>query len=116
MLAFQRFLQAQAEDDRGEHDERLVEQLVQRVSEAVLLADRREALQQLRDLLAGPGGRARHAFGSVGLPVALQVVRDREDLEMVQLALECLAAALGSGEGTAAVDEVRCLLSPLPPV
>ncbi|PSC74328.1 Arginine deiminase [Micractinium conductrix] len=100
---------AQAEDDRGEHDERLVEQLVQRVSEAVLLADRREALQQLRDLLAGPGGRARHAFGSVGLPVALQVVRDREDLEMVQLALECLAAALGSGEGTAAVDEAAAV-------
>lgn len=99
MLSLGRFLQhAAAEDD---HNDGLLEQLVQRVSEAVLLPDRREAMQQLRDLLVSGNSRAQMAFGAVGLQVALGVVRDREDLEMVQQALECLAAAVGGGASDA---------------
>ncbi|KAL4452662.1 hypothetical protein ABPG75_008324 [Micractinium tetrahymenae] len=108
MLAFQRFLQQQAaaaaaEEEEHEYDV-LVEQLVQRVAEAVLVGDRREALQQLRDLLTGSSGaKAQHAFGTVGFPVMLHQVRERGegDAEMLQLALESLAAAVGGGEGGA---------------
>jgi hypothetical protein len=98
MLALGRLLQqAQAEQDDQQYESGLVEQLVQRVAEAILLPDRREALQQLRDLLTG-SSKAQLAFGAVGFPTLLQVVRDREDLEMVQLALESLAAVVGAGE------------------
>lgn len=100
MLAeFGRFLQQQAardSDDDDEHYNRRVEQLVSRAAEAVLLPDRRAALQELKDLLVG-NPRAQMAFGSCGFPMALSVVRDREDLESVQLALESLAAAVGGG-------------------
>ena len=108
MLGLGRFLQqqAQAEDDQFDS---LVEQLVQRVSEAVLIGDRRDALQQLKDLLAGGSAKAQLAFGAVGFHAVLQVVRDREDLEMVQLALECLAASVsGGGSGTAAGQVCCC--------
>ncbi len=112
MLAFQRFLQQQAaaaaaEEEDHEYDV-LVEQLVQRVAEAVLVGDRREALQQLRDLLAGSSGaKAQHTFGTVGFPVMLHQVRERGegDAEMLQMALECLAASVGGGEG-GAIGEV----------
>ena len=100
MLAeFGRFLQQQAvrdSDDDAEQDNRRVEQLVSRAAEAVLLPDRRAALQELRDVLVG-NPRAQMAFGACGFPLALGVVRDREDLESVQLALESLAAAVGGG-------------------
>lgn len=113
MLAFQRFLQQQAaaaaaEEEEHEYDV-LVEQLVQRVAEAVLVGDRREALQQLRDLLTGSSGaKAQHAFGTVGFPAMLHLVRERGegDAEMLQLALECLAASVGGSEG-GATGEVR---------
>ena len=100
MLAeFGRFLQQQASrdsDDDSEHYNRRVEQLVSRAAEAVLLPDRRAALQELKDVLVG-NPRAQMAFGSCGFPMALGVVRDREDLESVQLALESLAAAVVGG-------------------
>ena len=99
MLAeFGRFLREQAEDDDGGGGvDRHVEALVQRIAEAVLLPDRRAAMQELRDVLVG-SPHALNAFGAVGLPAMLDVVREREDLEMVQLALECLAAAVGGGD------------------
>lgn len=96
MLALGRFLQQQAQDEAGDQYVDLLERLVQRVSDAVLLPDRREALQQLRDLLLG-SPKAQLAFGAVGFPAMLQVVRDRDDGEMVQLALESLAAAVAVG-------------------
>ena len=94
-----RFLQQQAADGQQQCASQ-IEQLVQRLSEAVLIGDRRDALQQIRDLLASGGAEAQLAFGAVGaIPAMLLVVRDREDVEMVQLALECLAAAVGGGGG-----------------
>ena len=104
-----RFLQS-AHEPEGDGDvERRVEQLTQRVSEAVLLPDRRAALQELKDLLVVGNARAQMAFGNVGFPAALHVVREREDLEMVQLALESLAVAVGGydGGGHAAPSQVR---------
>ena len=119
MLSLTRFLQQQAEAQNDGECDTQVEQLVQRVSEAVLIGDRREALQHLRDLLAS-SAKAQLAFGAVGFPAMLQVVREREDLEMVQLALESLAAAVGgggSGAGDASGGQVsgqglRCRASP----
>jgi hypothetical protein len=73
----------------------LVDSLLQRVSESALADDRREALQQLRDLLT-ESGEARVAFGSVGLPVMVALVRDsRDDVDQLRVALECLGAAVG---------------------
>lgn len=80
---------------------------VRRVSDALSLPDRRAALHDLLDTLAG-NGRAQMAFGSVdGFPVLLAVVREREDLESLQIALECLAAAVGGGGGDAHAGQVR---------
>lgn len=106
MLSLTKFLQQGAAQDDGECDTQ-VELLVQRVSEAVLIGDRREALKHLKDLLAS-SAKAQLAFGAVGFPTMLQVVREREDLEMVQLALESLAVAVGggSGGGTASGSQV----------
>lgn len=101
-----RFLQ-QASDD-GAADRAVaaqVEQLVARVAEAVVLQDRRDALAQLRDLLtSGGGGAAAAAFGAAGFPLALGIVRDREDRELVQLALESLSAAVGGGTDGGGTD------------
>ena len=107
MLSLGRFLQHAAGEDEVDQGA-LVERLVQRAAEAVLLPDRRAALQELRDLLATGDARAQAAFGAAGLPVALGVVRDREDLESVQLALEALAAAVGGGEHGGGVTQVGC--------
>lgn len=108
MKAFSRFL-AQTEPD-GTATE-LLEKLVQRLCEAVVLQDRRDALQQLRDLLvANTKEEALLAFGSVGVPTMLQVVTDREDLEMVQLALESLAASVAAASGgNTASSQVRSI-------
>ena len=72
----------------------LVDSLLQRVTESALADDRREAVQQLRDLLTdSPASRA--AFGSVGLPLVCSLIRDsRDDVDLLRLALECLAAAV----------------------
>jgi hypothetical protein len=101
MLALGRLLaQAQGSQQDDHHYDSVVEALVQRVSESVILSDRREALLQLRDVLAS-APRSHLAFGAMGFPVMAQIVREREDLEMVQAALECLSHAVG-GAGEAA--------------
>jgi hypothetical protein len=109
-----RFLQ-QASGDDGAADRAIaaqVEQLVARVAEAVVLQDRRDALAQLRDLLAGGGGgTAAAAFGAAAFPLALGIVRDREDRELVQLALESLAAAVGGGDDSGSSDAAAAQVS-----
>lgn len=91
MLALGRFLQAPP--GGGDSVEGQVESLLQRISESALLEDRREALLQLRDVLTEEGS-ARLAFGSMGFPIVCAVLRDdRDELEMVKAALECIAAA-----------------------
>ena len=103
MKAFQRFLTQQAERAEAQYDG-LVEGLLQRVSESVLVGDRREALAELRDLLAD-APRAQAAFGTLGFPVVAHVVRERDDIEMVRSAVECMNLAVGGG--SAKPGEVR---------
>jgi hypothetical protein len=81
-------------------DEAEVEALLQRVSESRHATERREALGQLRDLLAdSPAAQA--AVGVMGLPVLLSVIQeDRDDTELLRTALEAMATSLGAGEGT----------------
>lgn len=121
MLALGRLLaQAQGAGAAEDQYDRLVEALLQRVSESVILSDRREALLQLRDVLAG-APRAQLAFGAMGFPVMAQVVREREDLEMVQAALECLSHAVGGSseggpaQGAAKVSRSRRRSAPAAP-
>lgn len=68
----------------------LVEGLLQRVSEAALIEDRREALLQLKDLV-GNDAQAQNALASLGYPVICAVLRDeREDIDMLRAAIECI--------------------------
>ncbi|KAK9814747.1 hypothetical protein WJX72_010794 [[Myrmecia] bisecta] len=70
-----------------------VEKLLQRVADGVLPEDRREALALLRDLLSD-NAQAQLALGASGFPVLCGVLRDeRNDVEMVRSALECLLVA-----------------------
>jgi len=95
MLGLGRLLQARDHD--GDHDgekqDRLVDSLLQRVSESALLEDRREALLQLKDLVT-ESVPAQNAFSSLAYPIACSVLReDREDLDMLRAAVECINAA-----------------------
>lgn len=111
--AWQQFLEKSGltEDSGEDVYGGIVERQVRRVSEALSLPDRRATLHDLLDTLTG-NGRAQMAFGSVdGFPALLQVVREREDLESLQIALECLAAAVGGGGGDAHAGQVRCCCS-----
>lgn len=101
MLALSRFLEAQRQQQQQEAIAAAaaqVDALLQRVAESALADDRREALNQLRDLLA-ESADARAAFGSVGLPLVVALVRDaHDDVDQRRTALECLGAAVGSGQ------------------
>lgn len=93
MLGLGRLLQREPGDDDVEKQDRLVDSLLQRVSESALLEDRREALLQLKDLLM-ENAQAQNAFASLAYPIACTVLRDdREDLDMLRAAVECINAA-----------------------
>lgn len=80
-----------------EKDEGQVGTMLDRVANEILTEDRREALGNLRDLLAtgSPVGLA--TFGEKGLPVMTAVVRDdRADVALVQLALETIRCGLSA--------------------
>lgn len=52
--------------------------------------------------------QAQHAMGSMGLPVLLSVVHeDRDDIELLQLALESLVLSFGAGEGPGGTPGAR---------
>ncbi|GFR43391.1 hypothetical protein Agub_g4466, partial [Astrephomene gubernaculifera] len=75
------------------NDEAEVEGLLQRISDSLLPEYRRQAVSQLKDLLYD-NPKAQLAFGSMGLPVLLGVLRDdRDDITLLAGALEVLLAA-----------------------
>ncbi|KAA6420456.1 MAG: golgin candidate 6-like [Trebouxia sp. A1-2] len=75
--------------------ESAVEVLLQRVGDGVLAEDRQEALADLRDLISN-NTQARLAVGAHGLPMLCTVVKEeRQDIEMLRGALECLTIVIG---------------------
>ena len=96
MLGLGKLLQVQGDQQGGDEEvENKVEGLLQRVSESSLLQDRRQALFDLRDLLQSGSPQAAVAFGSMGFPIALAVLReDREEVEMIRAVLECVSCAV----------------------
>ncbi|EFJ39529.1 hypothetical protein VOLCADRAFT_100860 [Volvox carteri f. nagariensis] len=88
------------------NDEAEVEGLLQRISGSLLPEYRRQAMSQLKDLLVD-NPKAQLAFGSMGIPVLLAVLRDdRDDVALLQSALEALGQGFPPGltpaEATAA--------------
>ncbi|KAK3016217.1 hypothetical protein RJ639_006219, partial [Escallonia herrerae] len=71
-----------------------VERLLDRISNGVLAEDRRSAIAELQSVVA-ESCAAQLAFGAMGFPVLLSVLKDeRDDVEMVRGALETLVSAL----------------------
>ncbi|DBB15044.1 TPA: hypothetical protein ACH3X3_004627 [Trebouxia sp. C0006] len=72
-----------------------VEVLLQRIGDGVLAEDRQEALADLRDLMSN-NAPAKLAVGAHGLPLLCTVVKEeRQDIEMLRGALECLTIVIG---------------------
>ncbi|GIL59792.1 hypothetical protein Vafri_14513, partial [Volvox africanus] len=79
------------------NDEAEVEGLLQRISGSLLPEYRRQAASQLKDLLV-ENPKAQLAFGSMGIPVLMAVLRDdRDDVALLQGTLEALVAATSGG-------------------
>lgn len=84
--------------DEASQEDHGVEQLLERISNGVLAEDRRKAMSELQDVVA-ESRSAQLAFGAMGLPVILAVLREeRHDLDLVRGALETLVNALATSE------------------
>ncbi|KAH0466342.1 hypothetical protein IEQ34_006445 [Dendrobium chrysotoxum] len=71
-----------------------VEQLLDRVNNGVLAEDRRSAVTELQQVVA-ESSSAQLAFGAMGLPVLLSVLKEeRDDTEIIRGALETLVSAI----------------------
>jgi hypothetical protein len=71
-----------------------VERYLDRISNGVRSDDRRAAMTELQSLVA-ESRQAQMAFGAIGFPVLLHVLReDREDVELIRGTLETLVSAL----------------------
>ncbi|XP_051151641.1 golgin candidate 6 [Andrographis paniculata] len=81
-------------ENSSTNDDSYVERLLDRISNAVLADDRRNAMVELQSVVA-ESNSAQLAFGAMGFPVLLKVLKeDRDDVEMVRGALETLVSAL----------------------
>ncbi|PWA96340.1 golgin candidate 6 [Artemisia annua] len=75
------------------NEDSYVERLLDCISNGKLADDRRNAMAELQSVVA-ESHAAQMAFGEMGFPVLLGVLRDRDDVEMVRGALETLVSAL----------------------
>ncbi|GMH25071.1 hypothetical protein Nepgr_026914 [Nepenthes gracilis] len=76
------------------NDDRYVERLLDRLNNSTKAEDRRMAITELQSVVA-ESPAAQLAFGAIGFPVLLSVLKEeRDDVEMVRGALETLAGAL----------------------
>ncbi|CAA6673103.1 unnamed protein product [Spirodela intermedia] len=81
-------------EDSSSDEDSYVERLLDRISNGVLADDRRSAITELQSLVA-ESRPAQIAFGAMGLPVVLSVLKEeRDDVEMVRGALETLVSAM----------------------
>nr|GEW10217.1 golgin candidate 6 [Tanacetum cinerariifolium] len=74
------------------NEDSYVERLLDCISNGKLADDRRNAMAELQSVVA-ESHAAQMAFGEMGFPVLLGVLRDRDDVEMVRGALETLRRA-----------------------
>ncbi|XP_078428419.1 golgin Putative 6 [Wolffia australiana] len=81
-------------EDSSSNEDSYVERLLDRISNGVLADDRRSAITELQSLVA-ESRPAQMAFGAIGLPVIIGVLKEeRDDVEMVRGALETLVSAM----------------------
>ncbi|KAE9452034.1 hypothetical protein C3L33_16066, partial [Rhododendron williamsianum] len=81
-------------ENSGSSEDSYVERLLDRISNGVLAEDRRAAIAELQSVVA-ESGAAQLAFGAMGFPVILSVLKEeRDDVEMVRGALETIVSAL----------------------
>lgn len=79
-----------------------LESLLYRISDGLQADYRREAMAQLKDLLAS-NPRAQQEFGDMGLPIMVGVLQeDRDDEALLHGALEVLLLAMPAGDVPAA--------------
>ncbi|KAK6913056.1 Vesicle tethering protein Uso1/P115-like, head domain [Dillenia turbinata] len=81
-------------ESSGSNEDGYVERLLDRISNGTLAEDRRTAIAEFQSVVA-ESRAAQLAFGAMGFPVLLGVLREeRDDVEMVRGALETLVSAL----------------------
>ncbi|KAL8153592.1 hypothetical protein V2J09_011352 [Rumex salicifolius] len=81
-------------EDSTSSDDSYVERLLDRINNGTKADDRRTAMTELQSVVAESHG-AQLAFGAMGFPVMINVLKeDRDDVQMVQGALEALLGAL----------------------
>ncbi|KAK8593008.1 hypothetical protein V6N12_045097 [Hibiscus sabdariffa] len=81
-------------ENSGSSEDSYVERLLDRISNGVLVEDRRNAIAELQSIVA-ESHAGQLAFGAMGFPVLMGVLKEeRDDVEMVRGALETLVSAL----------------------
>ncbi|KAL2935554.1 Golgin candidate 6 [Bienertia sinuspersici] len=81
-------------DNATSNEDSYVERLLDRINNGTKAEDRRMAMVELQSVVA-ENHSAQLAFGAMGLPVLLSVLKDeRDDVEMVRGALETLVSSL----------------------
>lgn len=81
-------------DNATSNEDSYVERLLDRINNGTKAEDRRMAMVELQSVVA-ENHAAQLAFGAMGLPVLLSVLKDeRDDVEMVRGALETLVSSL----------------------
>ncbi|KAK7395799.1 hypothetical protein VNO78_16369 [Psophocarpus tetragonolobus] len=81
-------------NENSSNEDSYVEGLLDRISNGKLAEDRRNAITELLAIVS-ESQAAQLAFGAMGFPVLLSVLREeRDDIEMVRGALETLVSAL----------------------
>ncbi|XP_024993371.1 golgin candidate 6-like [Cynara cardunculus var. scolymus] len=80
-------------ENSSSNEDSYVERLLDCISNGKLAEDRRNAMAELQSVVA-ESHAAQLAFGEMGFPVLLGVLRERDDVEMVRGALETLVSAL----------------------
>ncbi|KAK4282327.1 hypothetical protein QN277_013719 [Acacia crassicarpa] len=81
-------------ENSSSNEDSYIERLLDRISNGKLAEDRRNAITELQ-LVVSESNSAQLAFGAMGFPVMLGVLKEeRDDIEMVRGALETLVTAL----------------------
>ncbi|XP_054812604.1 golgin candidate 6 isoform X3 [Prosopis cineraria] len=81
-------------ENSSSNEDSYIERLLDRISNGKLAEDRRNAITDLQ-LVVSESHSAQLAFGAMGFPVMLGVLKEeRDDIEMVRGALETLVSAL----------------------
>jgi len=103
MLGFKKFMNAQVSQQRAE-DDAVMNNLVQRIGESLVVEDRREALLALCNVL-NDDPATQSAFASIGFPTICSAMQmDGDDPTVVRTGLECIALAVAAEPTTTSGD------------